>query len=122
MYQQDWDMLNVQIVCKYIARRILYKDKISYEISDERKPSPTDLLYMKIKGLIEERRICEAEDLLFENLDVNNIEHLEIALDCYQMINQLTEAELEASNFSRQEINDGLNEIIHKFRIPTIDI
>lgn len=122
MYQQDWDMLNVEIVGKYIARRILYKDKISYEVSDELKPSQADLLYKKLKDLIMERRICEAENLLFQNLDTNNIEYLAIALDCYQSINQLTEVELEENDFSRQEINDGLNEIIHKFHIPTIDI
>ncbi len=122
MYQQDWDMLNVEIVGKYIARRILHKDKISYEVSDELKPSQADLLYKKLKDLIMERRICEAENLLFENLNTNNIEYLAIALDCYQSINQLTEAELEENDFSRQEINDGLNEIIHKFHIPTIDI
>lgn len=122
MLEQNWDMFNVQMVVNYIEKKILYKDKLSYEISDELKPTPTDLLYKKIKELTAERKICEAENLLFENLDVNNTEHLVIAVDFYQSINQLTDDELEENTFSRQEINDGLNDIIHKFKIPMIDI
>lgn len=121
MFQQDWVLRQIEMLVQFMARTVFHKDFIQYEIEDETNLTDTDTLYVKLRKLISEHRICEAEDLLYENLDEKNPAYLKLALDFYQTINHLTDEELEASNFSRQEINDGLNEILsrlHQVVIP----
>src|SRR5512138_1963104 len=117
-YEQDWVMRQIEMLAQFIARTVFHKDYIEYEIVDETNLSPSDLLYKKLASLIRGGKICEAEDLLFENLDTKNLEYLRLAVDFYQTVNDLSEAELEAYNFSRQEVREGLEEIMEKFGIP----
>lgn len=121
-FKQDWVMRQVETLVQFVARTIFHKDSISYDIIDEANLSQADLLYKKLKEFISERKICEAENLLFENLDVDDNSSLALALDFYQTINRMTDDELEAHNFSRQEISDGVREIMHKFNISTLNL
>lgn len=121
-FEQDWIMRQIEMLIQFVTRMIFHKDSINYKIVDETNLSQTDLLYKRLKNLIRERKICEAENLLFENIDVDNKEYLALALDFYQTINQMTDDELEAHNFSKQEINDGIEEIMHKFHIPALKV
>jgi hypothetical protein len=91
------------------------KDYIKYEITDQSNLSQTDLLYSELKTLISQKKIYEAEDLLFEMLDTGDIRHLELAIDFYQQLNQLEDSELEQCNFSRDEVSDGLTAILKMF-------
>ena len=121
-YEQDWIMQQIQMLVQFIARTVFKKDTISYEIIDETNLSEADLLYKRLKSLIAERRICDAENLLFENIHEDNTEYLEVALDFYQTINLMTDDVLEAHNFSRQEIDDGMHEIMRKYHISELEI
>lgn len=122
MFEQDWVLRQIQMLVQFVAKTVFHRDAIQYEIADETNMTDTDTLYIRLRKLIAERRICEAEDLLYDHLDANDPDYLKLALDFYQTINQLTDEELEANNFSRQEINDGLNEILHRLNqisLPT---
>lgn len=121
-FQQDWVMRQVEMLVQFVARTVFHKDSISYDIIDETNLSQADLLYKKLRELIAEHKICEAENLLFENLDADDNKSLALALDFYQIINRMADDELEAHNFSRQEINDGVHEIMHKFNISTLNL
>ncbi len=114
-------MRQIEMMVQFITMTVLHKDSIHYEIIDETNLSKTDSLYKELCGLIAKHRICEAENLLYENLNEGNTEYLEMALDFYQTINQMTDDELEKCNFSREEINDGINEMLRRFHIA-IDI
>lgn len=122
MFQQDWVMRQVEMLVQFVARTVFHKDAIDYGITDEANLSQRDLLYKKLKKLIAERKICEAENLLFENLDADDLGYLELALDFYQTINQLSNDELEAHNYTRGEINDGIHEVMRKFDISTLGL
>ena len=121
-FQQDWVMRQIEMLVQFVARTIFHQDSISYDIIDESNLSQPDLIYNKLRELIAEREICEAENLLFENLDKDDNKSLALALDFYQNINRMTDDELEAHNFSRQEINDGVREILHMFNISTLNL
>lgn len=114
MFQQDWVLRQIDILVRMVAKMVFHKDTIRYDIADESNLTNTDTLYIKLRKLIAKRRICEAEDLLYDNLEENNPEYLKLALDFYQTINHLTDEELEANNFSRQEVSDGLNGILRR--------
>ena len=121
-FEQDWIMRQIEMLIQFVTRMIFHKDSISYKIVDETNLSQTDLLYKRLRNLIRERKICEAENMLFENIDADNKEYLALALDFYQTINQMTDDELEAHNFSKQEINDGIEDIMRKFHIPALKV
>ncbi len=68
--------------------------------------------------LLEQGKINEAENLLFENLDTDNKRYMELALDFYERLNNFEDDFLEENNFSREEIEEGLKEIFKKFKVP----
>lgn len=113
-YEKDWILRQINMLVQFVARTVFHKNTVEYEIEDEQNLTNTDLLYNRIKALLTENKICEAENILFDNLDDKNPGYLALALDFYQTINKLSDQELEEHNFSRQEINDGLREIIYQ--------
>ena len=70
--------------------------------------------------MIREGEYGKAEDLLFENL-VYSDKYIELASDFYQRLNQLSDDQLDAGNFSREEIYDGYIEIMALLGVP-IDV
>jgi len=71
----------------------------------------SDLFYVLLCKMIDDKKINEAENLLFEMLEVNNQDHLIIATDFYNRLSNLTDKELEEADFSKYEISNGINEI-----------
>ncbi|WP_352419077.1 DUF6483 family protein [Proteiniborus sp.] len=110
-YQKDWVMKQIQSMIQLIARYFFKKDIIKYEIIDETNITQTDLLHKELVGLLNSLRINEAENLLFERIVADDLNHLAVALDFYRRISELSDEELEEANFSREEIKNGLEEI-----------
>lgn len=112
MLQQDWIMRQIQQLVQFVSRMIFGRDHVEYEIADKTHMSQTDLLYKAVQALLSERDICAAEDLLFAEAEEDSPEFLKLCLDFYRTINLLPDQELEDRNFSRQEIQEGLTEIL----------
>lgn len=64
-------------------------------------PGYADDRHQRPKDLLLKRRFCEAEDLLWENLNVQAPNYLHF----YHTLNQFSEEELEKENFSREKFN-----------------
>lgn len=119
-FENDWIMRQINMLVQFVARVVFKKDTVSYDIEDEDHLTDTDELYQKIQALLKEGKICEAEDLLFDNY-TDSKEYLTLALDFYQTISKMTDDELEQHNFSRQEIYDGLKEVVTRQKgIPVL--
>lgn len=110
-FQKDYLMRQIEDMVRFIAKVLFGKDLFKYEIIDEANLTQTDMLYAKLTALVSQRKLCEAEDLLYESIESGNADHARIALDFYDTINALSDDELESSNFSREEIKDGLKQI-----------
>ncbi len=110
-FQKDYLMRQIEDMVRFIAKVLFGKDLFKYEIIDEANLTQTDMLYAKLTALVSQRKLCEAEDLLYESIESGNADHACIALDFYDTINALSDDELESSNFSRKEIKDGLKQI-----------
>ena len=111
-------MQQVEMLVRFIARLIFKKDTVEYRIADFENLSGTDRLFNEINELLDEGRINEAEDLLFENIDAEDEEYLKLAADFYQRINRWGDDELEAADFSRDEIYSGLGDVMQMFGLP----
>ena len=123
---QDWLMRQIEVIGRTLAKIIFNKDSPEYVIIDERQLTETDIVYNKLCKLIGGGKINEAENLLFdkieEELDENpeNKFYLEVAIDFYMRLNDLSNKELENCGFEREEIDDGIREVAEIYGINII--
>lgn len=117
MYEEDYIIRMIKDLIRFLARIFFKKDKITYELSYSEKYIKTDLLHKQLVGLINEGRINEAEDLLFMEIEPGNRKFMELALDFYERLNNLSNEFLESNSFSREEIEEGLKEVAQLFGI-----
>jgi len=101
-----------------LARLIFLRDDITYEIRDEENFTDTDLLFLRLCTLLDDNKVNEAENLLFEELDTQDQGHLRLALDFFNRVNNMSDEELEAAEYSRDEIAGGIDDIKMLFGIP----
>lgn len=71
--------------------------------------SQSDFLGYRIGRLLLDRKINEAENLLFDEIERDpQPAYLAVGVHFYEDLQELTDAELEAADFSRAEIAEGL--------------
>ena len=106
-----------EIACDVAGAFVEIKES-TYQISEASGES--NLLKTKLMELLEDSKINEAENLLFEAVDANNMNHFLIASDFYYELSQYDDDYLNQCNFSRIEIDEGLLEIQNLFNLNTI--
>lgn len=74
-------------------------------------------MYERIINLLNQLKINEAEDLLFENIDTKDLIYIKVAMDFYNRLNKLNDEELEMADFTREEIKSGLEDILKLYNI-----
>lgn len=117
-YQQDWIMRQIEAIIALIIRILSKNIPDLKEIEEfEKTAMQSDDLYTKLRKLISQDKICDAENMLFEAIDNKNENTLESAILFYYHINKLTDNELEKNNYIREEILSGLQEICNKYEI-----
>lgn len=113
MFQNDYFMLVIDNLSRAIAKVFFHKASSSIELFNEQGAISADgFLYHQLKSLIIEGRINEAENILFEEIETNmTAETLHVAIQFYEDLQALSDEALLASDFSRQEILDGLEQV-----------
>lgn len=113
MFEEDYIMRLIHEIVRTILKLLFHieEDKEEILISDEKtKEKMDDLL-----KLVKQKNINEAENLLLDELDTNNLEELKMGLFFYRQINKFSEEELEEAGFSREEIRMGIEGILSEF-------
>ncbi len=113
---QDWLMRQIEAICAMLAFLLTGK-------TEQKEDSSTvifdtgaeNVLYGKLKTLDQQQRICEAEDPLFDAMDAWNSEAAEAGVRFYADINKLSDSQLEQANFSREEIQEGLEHLCEHY-------
>lgn len=117
MYHHDWLMRQINTMIQLLGRILFKKDNVKFNIEDESNSTEIHLLHETLVSLINELEINEAEDLLFENIDANDLIYMKVAMDFYDRLNRLSEDELENADFSRDEIRSGLEDVMKLYSI-----
>ncbi len=112
MIKQDWLMRQIEMTVQMIARLIFHKDAVEYEQEGENVLTEADQRYISLMALMDEGRICEAEDYLFDTFSLEDPHQLMAAIEFYQKLNEKSDDVLEQANFSREEIQEGLEELM----------
>jgi len=115
---RDFLMRQIKSITTAIGEMIFNKPSSGYEVQSEVRQLESDLLYILLCNMVNEKDINGAEDLLFEMLEKDNNDHLLIATDFYSRLNCMTDHDLQQANFSREEIERGLNEIKKIYGLP----
>lgn len=109
MVQEDYVMRMIKDMVRMIAKVLLRKDKISYDFpEDELLFSEEDKEYHRIVRTLEDGDINEAENLLYANFRKGDQAYILMGLDFYQRLNTYTNEYLEAHDYSREEVDEGL--------------
>ncbi|MFA6947630.1 MAG: DUF6483 family protein [Eubacteriales bacterium] len=111
-------MRRIALIIQYIASYLYNRDTVSYTVADPSRPTPADSLYLKLCELLSAGDICGAENYLFENFMAGD-DYILAALDFYQRLNGMSDEELAARDFSRDEVREGLCDILKKAGMDT---
>ncbi|MCL2397494.1 MAG: DUF6483 family protein [Defluviitaleaceae bacterium] len=113
-------MRKIQVLVQFIARIVFGKDHISYEANEEQMGEMGGL-YMRLKEMLATADICNAEDALHDGFNESK-DYLRLVMWFYDELNKMTDEALEASSFSREEIYEGLQDVLRRkgISLPTI--
>jgi len=123
---QDWLMRQIEIIGRTIAKLIFNKDSPQYIILDYQQLTETDMVYNKLLELIDDGKINEAENILFDKIEEElednpeNKNYLEVAIDFYSRLNELDNKTLDNCGFERDEIDEGIREVADMYGINII--
>lgn len=110
MFNNDYIMRAIEDLSYMLAKVIFNKDVTANEIIDEQGNfSESNFLYHQLLKKVDEGKINEAENLLFESIENNpSSEYLKVAIDFYVGLEKLSDETLNSNSFPREEILEGL--------------
>lgn len=118
MFDDDYILRQINMLSRFLGKVFFDKDLEFVSLLDEEDGNVGDDLFAyRLRKLLSEKKINEGENLLFETIEENPSEqNLKTALAFYEDLKKMSDKELEACDFSHQEILEGLREL-QKFYI-----
>lgn len=113
--QQDWLMRQIDMILSFITQLLFEKRAQDAGGEEILRQEAAAELAEELSGLLREKRLREAEDLLFQHLDPEDESLLALAVDFYRQANAMTDAELEAQGFTREELLEGLGQAAERY-------
>lgn len=106
-YENDLIMRQVRDITRILAKILFRKNTATYEYQTEDHTTASDSLYARLIAMVDEGKINEAENRLFEELECDEEGIFEAALGFYDYLNSLPEEFLEEHNYTRDEVKEG---------------
>lgn len=107
MFEQDYIMRLIREIARLIAKILFNIDSETITEDLENRLEETDILE-KLLSMIDAGKVNEAENDLYELIDENSPNCIEIALLFYSYLNDKSDEFLKGNNYSREEIQYGL--------------
>ena len=115
--QQDWLMRQIEMIISAIIRLFFGKDGQGSGWEEALRQTRAAEPKEELAGLLDEKQLGKAEDLLFQSLDPEDGSILAVAVDFYQRANAMTDQELEAQGFTREELLEGLGQAVERYGV-----
>lgn len=119
MFEQDYIMRLIREMIRTILKLLFHIDTETPTadlLSETENRETLDTLL----DLVDRGEINEAENKICELTSEKTMENLELALLFYSYLNDKTDDFLEENNFSRDEIKDGLTNIISEYGLGSL--
>ncbi|MDU5700263.1 MAG: DUF6483 family protein [Finegoldia magna] len=111
----DWLLKQINVVSEFL-QKIFTDMETSRKLNENEQYQKDSFEFERLlENLIEEDRINDAENILFEKLETNNLMYATIATRFYDKLKGLSDEKLQKSNYSRDEILQGLNDMCDMF-------
>lgn len=120
--KQDYIMKMIEDITRVVCQLILGKALPEYELPKEEAYTATDLLYERIRQLADQGNINEAENILLDEIDHNDVVQFEMGLSFYMHINEFEDEYLEAHQYSRAEIGEGIESLAKLFGVSGLSV
>lgn len=115
--KQDWFMRQIEVLAIAVAQLIFGRGEVAHEQREVKREISGDPPDREPMALFKQGRLGEAEDALFRTLDLNDREDLFFATEFYREANRLSDEELAAQEFTREELWDGLHEVMELYGV-----
>lgn len=114
MFEQDYIMRLIKEMVRTLLKLLFHidTDSPSAELLKDREDKQT---LETLLAMIDEGRIDDAENQIYDITADGDKRNLEIAVLFYSYLNGKSDDFLEAHNFSRDEIKSGLQDIISRY-------
>lgn len=118
----DWLLKQINVVSEFLQK--LFTDMETNRKLNENEQYQKDSFEFErlLENLIEQDRINDAENILFEKLETNNLMYATIATRFYDKLKGLSDEKLQKSNYSRDEILQGLNDMCDMFGLEIFKV
>ena len=119
MFEQDYVMRLIKEMVRAILKLLFNIDTESptVELLEDKEEKET---LENLLDMIDDGKINEAENILYDLTSDTDMNNLEIALLFYSYLNGKTDDFLEENDFSRDEIKLGLENVADSFGLSSI--
>jgi hypothetical protein len=118
-FNNDYIMRQLENMTRALANILFDRDIPAVELIDVYgNLTSSGILYHRLRHQVAEGKICQAEDLLFDEIRRNPLPaHLSAAVEFYNDLSRLTDSDLERGGFSRMEISEGIKDVMKLYEI-----
>ncbi|WMC93278.1 DUF6483 family protein [Kineothrix sp. MB12-C1] len=106
MFENDYIMRLIYDIIRALKKLIFKINEENGEVTE--MDTQAAEVFRRLSALIDEGKINEAENLLTEEMETENVKSFQTALLFYEHLNNKDNDFLEDNDFSRREISDGL--------------
>lgn len=114
MYEQDYIMRLIKEMIRAILK-LLFNIDTESQIEELLKDEESQTILTQLLDMVDNGNINEAENLVFEMTSEKDKQNLEVALLFYSYLNEKEDSFLLEHNFSRKEIQQGVQELASKY-------
>jgi hypothetical protein len=112
MPSNDFILRMAESIGGMAAKMLDLKDTRKTEVVQLEALNDTNIIKTLLRGLIKGKKLNEAENLLYNNLEISySKEIFDIGCWMYEEFNKLSDEELSHSNFSKEEITQGIEDL-----------
>lgn len=119
MFEQDYIMRLIKELVRTLLKLLFHIDTDSPTVELLKKAEQKALLNALL-DMVEKGRIDEAENEIYEMTETLDKDSLEIAVLFYSYLNDKSDEFLEENHFSRDEVKQGLKDLISRYGLDGI--
>ena len=119
MYEQDYIIRLIRKMIRAVLELIFRIDTES-PTEEMLEDSEVKAALDGLLDMVDEGKINEAENVVYEITEDGGYKNLETALLFYSYLNEKPDEFLEENNFSRDEVKEGLMEIISRYGLGSM--
>lgn len=116
MFEQDYIMRGIRDIINAILK-IVFKIETMSSVWNILDTQAAGDYFIDFKSLVDKNRINEAENLLFDIACTDDIDVLKAGLAYYYYLNDLTDEQLLKAEFSREEIKEGIVDLLKIYKL-----